>query len=81
MPEAADEGSKTVSFVFTDGEVLTFRVSGDQIAGGKIVNGGLYEAAQLLASVVASGVAGNAAYDAVKLGAGRGRGQRGWQIR
>jgi hypothetical protein len=40
MPEAADEGSKTVSFVFTDGEVLTFRVSEDQIAGDKIANGG-----------------------------------------
>jgi hypothetical protein len=69
MLEAEDEGSKTVSFVFTDGETLTFRVGGDQFAGNKIFNGGLHEVGMLLASLAASGIVGSAAYDAVKLGA------------
>ena len=69
MPEADDEGTKTVSFVFTDGEVLTFPVSGDWVVGDKILNGSLHEAALLLANLVASGVVGSAAYDGVKLGA------------
>ena len=68
MSEAEDEGVKTVSFVFTDGEILTFRASDDRFAGNKIFNGGTHEAALLLASVVASGVVGNAAHDAVRLG-------------
>jgi hypothetical protein len=71
MPEAMDREPETVSVMFSDGEVLMFPKPPElsrPTHGGVILNGGLPEVALLLASVAASGVVGNTAYDAVKLG-------------
>lgn len=70
MGKADDIEPETVSFVFTDGEVLTFPRPPEHFRTSQrlVLNGGLSEATLMLAWVAASGVVGNAAYDAVKLG-------------
>jgi hypothetical protein len=69
MLMSVDEGTQPVTFLFSDGEALTFQTSTVELVGERrIVNGGLHDAALVLASVVASNVVGNTAYDALRLG-------------
>jgi hypothetical protein len=70
MPEAEDEEGQTISWTFTDGEVLKFRLKSWPASdtGTAVLNGGLADASLIIASYVAGGVTGNAAYAALKLG-------------
>jgi hypothetical protein len=61
---------KPVTWVFTDGDALEFRMRGWPAGntGTVVQNGGLTEASLIIAAHVAGGVIGNGAYDALKLG-------------
>lgn len=71
MQEEEEESAEAASLVTNDVQ-MTARASGrsriNQAGGDLLVSGGLLDVGTLLASVAASGVVGNAAYDALKLG-------------
>jgi len=69
MPQ--DKDVKAISFVFSDGEVITLPYGGERISSERVVNGGLQETAEILgwlAAQTATGIIGGLAWDAVKLG-------------